>query len=488
MARKVKDNDWKIFETGWDMTYKSHWDNPWYVVREFMQNAMDEHDLGGITELPILEKRRTSLIIRDKGRGLRASSLILREVKTDSDIPLRGQFGEGMKWACICALRLGFKVKITSPTTEIVPFVNRVDFDGETLDLMAFRWRNTERARVGTEVVISKYNSLLFDDRFYPLISGMSSDVFLHGKNSVQIGVNCGNRLFVRDIFVRHIGDDSGFTSRFDYNFWDVELDPDRVQVRNNSDLEREVARIWSQCNDIYLLGQLLEAVVSGEWEKRIYWPYYVFEDRAKWREAWNDRYGKDSVLHTSEFYSNRLKERNQRVIYDFEGTFRDTLLRVGIPSDKDSSFEEQVKKKEEHVPVLEQQLGYRSGNNLRVMRALLRQLHSSNYCWSMNIPFDEVTVEAALLTDGASVLLGMVDGNKIMLHFDSLDNFWESFNRFVSQLARIDSHNNPSSYDSSLKTLWVAFFKVAVVHSKFRDFKVLIANIDNDDEWKDES
>jgi len=42
-----KRSGWKVFQPGFDISYKSHWNTPWFFIREFYQNALDEHDEAG---------------------------------------------------------------------------------------------------------------------------------------------------------------------------------------------------------------------------------------------------------------------------------------------------------------------------------------------------------------------------------------------------------------------------------------------------------
>ena len=63
---------WKVFQPGFDISYKSQWNTPWFIIREFFQNALDEHDEARITARPRLEDSSRGVIIEDQGRGLGA--------------------------------------------------------------------------------------------------------------------------------------------------------------------------------------------------------------------------------------------------------------------------------------------------------------------------------------------------------------------------------------------------------------------------------
>jgi len=54
---------WEILPTTYDMTYKSQWDSSWFFIREFYQNALDEHDEAGVTSIPSLGLTAKGVVI-----------------------------------------------------------------------------------------------------------------------------------------------------------------------------------------------------------------------------------------------------------------------------------------------------------------------------------------------------------------------------------------------------------------------------------------
>jgi hypothetical protein len=56
---------WKVFQPGFDISYKSQWNTPWFFIREFFQNALDEHDEAGVTARPRLADSSTGVVIED---------------------------------------------------------------------------------------------------------------------------------------------------------------------------------------------------------------------------------------------------------------------------------------------------------------------------------------------------------------------------------------------------------------------------------------
>lgn len=79
----LKASGWHALDTTCDISYKSH-RTMWHAIREFVQNALDEHDEAGISALPALKRTPQGLLIADQGRGLGAEALLLRETKRAS--------------------------------------------------------------------------------------------------------------------------------------------------------------------------------------------------------------------------------------------------------------------------------------------------------------------------------------------------------------------------------------------------------------------
>lgn len=307
---KLKAAGWNSLDTTYDVSYKSHW-KMWHAIREFYQNALDEHDEAGIKVLPTLSGTAQGLLIADQGRGLGAEALLLRETKRAAG-DLRGQFGEGLKFACITALREGYGVKISSPLYSIRPILRDYQMVGKSFQIVSFLWKENRSSQVGTQIIIEGYKGETYRERFFPLAraAGYTRDVATvkFGRFDRTFSINSApapvNSLYVGDLYVRDLGEDSK-ASRYSYNLWNLNLNPDRDAETNNSRLHELVAYTWSLAPQD-LIQKLLKQVEKNEgWEATVVWAYYPMLNasetiKAKWRSAWIAVYGEKGVLQTS--------------------------------------------------------------------------------------------------------------------------------------------------------------------------------------------
>jgi len=396
-----------------------------------VHNSMDEHDQSGVSEMPMLRRIRGGVEIEDSGGGVGASSLLLREVKGGKG--LRGQFGEGLKWACLAALRLGYDVRIESEKTEIVPFVKEMDFDEEPVRLLCFKWRKKEGngERVGTTVTVKGYDGLLYEDRFFQWFRGGKR--WTSGKDCVVCRAEgLENRLYVKDIYVRELGDK--VRSRFTYNLWNVDVDPDRLQVKSSWDLGYEVSKLWLGCKDVDMVGELLQAVAAGEWEKEIAWSGWPTPDIEVWQEAWNKVFGQ-RVLGTDDFYR-ELVQHDGFDLVEMPESFRGVLKRAEVRTDKGTAKDYDKEFQDTTVIVEEETLSAVRRNNLGCLKMLGVELQER--------PWEQVSGRVQVLAaripplaDGRAVE-GVMKGNDLYLNVDALDDFWEALRLWAHELGHL--------------------------------------------------
>ncbi len=208
-----KRQGWKVFQPGFDISYKSRWNTPWFFIREFFQNALDEHDEAGNSAIPALAMTAKGAVIEDQGRGLGAESLLLRETKGGGD--LRGQFGEGLKFACISAVRQGYVPRIESPSVTIeahssIQTVGRIE-----ANLLTFIYKEEQRARTGTKVIIEGYTGELYKDRFTTFLGKPIFSIYDNIGRFIRgdaIYTAPKGRLYVGDIFIKDLGQPSEYS------------------------------------------------------------------------------------------------------------------------------------------------------------------------------------------------------------------------------------------------------------------------------------
>jgi len=128
----------------------------WTIVsalREIIANALDEQKLSNSGDILIIERGDGEWHIIDYGRGLAAEHLTLKEdeEKLESDLPLIGKFGVGLKDALATLHRNGVEVEIHSSkgTFRLVTDSKQAFEDIITLHV---DYDSTTCIEVGTEV------------------------------------------------------------------------------------------------------------------------------------------------------------------------------------------------------------------------------------------------------------------------------------------------------------------------------------------------
>ena len=300
-----KAKGWTVLGTTFALGYKSQWDTPWFIIREFYQNALDEHDVAHVSTIPFLGITSEGLVIQDQGRGLGAESLLMSEVKQTLD--LRGRFGEGMKFACIAAVRMGYTPIIETPKVSIQVYSTEVVMGGKSNELLTFVYKENVRPLVGTKIVIPGYHDSLYKDRFTQFLPepifktqfqlGRFNRTWAIYKSMIGEG-----RLYVGDIFIRTLTD-----SMYMYNVWGLDLNPDRISEVDNWSLRSKVGTLWAYVDTSSLAGLALTALTAEEtFEGDLNFP--EIKNPSLWKNAWALKYGGSSVLYTSE-YSRKMAE-----------------------------------------------------------------------------------------------------------------------------------------------------------------------------------
>lgn len=461
---KFHEKGYRVLYTPYDLSYKSKWDDIWYVFREFWQNAADEEDLIESSRLPKIRYVNAGVTIEDRGRGVGAEALLLREVKA-SNPDLRGEFGEGLKWACICALRLGYDLCISSPKAEIIPRIFPTTFGSTEVRQVVFLWRNKDRVGKGTKVRIYGYQDELFTDRFFPNLCKDQS--FEHLRDCVVHSPMMQNRLYVKDIYVRNLGSDSeDKKSRFVYNLWGVELDPDRVQVTSDWDLRYEVGRIWTLCDDVSMAKEFLLAVTEQEWESGVIIGSHLSMNSEVWTEAWQEAFGPNAVIHTEHTLSNHAVDIGRKPIEHIPATVRMALSEAGVPSDRKVIEERNTRVRENRVVIPDSALDTMRMNNLRVLRWVASGI--GDYCSDLPINWKEIKIVAAYIPEVAGrSFLGVASGDTVYMSVGSLDSFFNprgALRVLCHELAHLteDAKGLPDGYQPHLKAEETIFTAVA--------------------------
>lgn len=422
----IKQGGWRVFQPGYDLSYKSQWNSEWFIVREFIQNALDEHDEAGIQMLPSARDTAEGFQVIDEGRGIGASALLLRETKRAA-ADLRGQFGEGMKFACLTAVRLGYLPHIISPKTEIIAVGNDTFFDHqEKVQLLVFLWRTPPVDKVvGTTATIHGMKGAAWLNNIVPF-----KPVTRTHTVSIQLGrfrrpntiiLSEPDNFYYRDIFIRKLQG-----ALFSYNiWWEIQLNPDRNAEANNSKLELTVMSLWSRLTDTGVIREFLSKVVPNKdcWEANAYNAGYTPSTdttQLAWQKVWNELYP-NSCLHTSDKWSLRARGYGFRVMT--LSTYFTSFLSTVALTDQSATIQKGGELEKTTI-IPDNNLTGAQLSNLKALRWIhsalhLFKLHEDTRVVAATFP----DVDVSGLWDGKNRIIYIL-GKKTGYFYDALETF----------------------------------------------------------------
>lgn len=235
------------------------------ALRELFQEAMDVRTVFGCNSEVRYDAGR--VVIEDDGPGIPISALVMGKSGKRDNPDTIGQFGEGLKLACLVLARVGRHVRISTAGYELVPHIAVSPTFG--CEVLAFSMAPNDRPS-GTTITVEAaeeeyvevadmFLALSPSGRFYvPLEGG--------GRRRATVGDEIflpGGRLFVQGVEVAVPGEADA--PLFSYN-----IPVKCVQSRDRwaIDLEtmrKAIAEAWARCENPALIGQLLEAVRAGK-------------------------------------------------------------------------------------------------------------------------------------------------------------------------------------------------------------------------------
>jgi hypothetical protein len=209
-------------------------------IREILTNADDARRENHATFR--VRHQGTKLFVENEGTTLDPSVLLMGQTTKYGNSEMIGQFGEGLKLACLALLRQGCTIKIITGDESWTPSIEASEnFGGK--DVLVFRThkRQTHENAVRFEIDgISKTewaewkNDFLFLNKMTPEQRVQTSDgALLLGKAYV-------GRIYLKGTFVEY---DEAFA--FGYDLSNGEVDRDRKMV-DRYDLRRYTRLIWT--------------------------------------------------------------------------------------------------------------------------------------------------------------------------------------------------------------------------------------------------
>lgn len=355
---KLRAEGWEDLPTNFPKTFRPEW-IMWHSLREFYQNCLDE-----VESLDII-RTAEGLEIRDTGRGVNIEDFIMRS--KEKKCWHRGQFGEGLKIACIVCLRNGYPVMIYAagtPGKVIKPvFVKTTVRPGLEVGLLHFLWREFPKER-GTTVKIFNYRGDVYRDRVFQnvprgtIVSSRSVLVCEEKyRENVMFDYPEGGpyRLYARDLYVSEWWK----PALYSYNLWTVKLDPNRVGVKTDEMhlLWSDVRSIWSGLKNEEAVRKLFRNTVGIEEPSLIEldgFEYYGgltvnWESRPVWKRVWDEMYGTKTCYYTTDEYARQADHQGWKVmrvpwqlhrtldsigVKSDEGVYRDYLMALRVPVD----------------------------------------------------------------------------------------------------------------------------------------------------------
>ncbi|MDD5702991.1 MAG: hypothetical protein PHU23_13190 [Dehalococcoidales bacterium] len=397
---KWKPQGWKIIFIGPTATWRSEW-GTWEAIREIVQNALDE------TEAYEYGYDQNGLYISDKGKGVGISNFLLGPPKLKDDWS-RGKYGEGMKIGGLAMIRQGYPVYVETVGRKLFMVFLEQETDRANVETLAALWKESGNLAPGTTFHIINYTGDSFADRFavnlpkdkllasvpgivntplqrYNQLYNLTFKSIL--PNQIEPDKEYG-RIYARDIFMQEI------KSPFSYNLWGFDLAPDRHAARDESQMWRDVGRVWCGVTDITAIKVFLmmvadppllktdeSHVVQLDWlgsmpgGKR--YSELLKENAEVWKKAWNEVFGADTVIRTQSKYDSLAKHLGYKS-QSMSWNVKDSLAEI-LKTDAHLIQESQEKLREVAV-VRDEDLEPLQQVHLRLARAIVAYLERS---WS---------------------------------------------------------------------------------------------------------
>jgi len=334
----------------------SKW-GPWEMVRECMQNIMDEADYqadqngGHLSEYMEIWKDykvngQQYWRIWDEGRGVDLEDILFLGISGKRGTHYRGQKGEGQLMAFLVAVREGIGLYMTSRDWAIEPVIIKDKY--EVLALNVYKHRSTHP---GTRIFIEwntaadeylQYAKDYFPD--YKKLRKRTARVTSSGgrktKKTRSPSTKAifepkswqGARLFVKGIFVREID------AVFSYNL-DIPLNRDRNIVDDN-DLIPEITRELSELKTFSKIRQIIREVVILDDRRKLEGRVQRLdpEDPKRWVSALRKETGgsRKTVLWSNDIVAAEARRRGYTVVRVDNPVYQRVFVDGNIRYDED--------------------------------------------------------------------------------------------------------------------------------------------------------
>jgi len=315
----------------------------WELVRECVQNMMDEADYlaqkqgGHLSDhLHINQVKRNGSkwwCLRDMGRGTDVANILYLGLSGKRGQGCRGEKGEGQLLAFLVAARKKIGLVFASQDYLLLPRIS--DNNGHphlVLDLY-----RAQKPIVGTRIFIENTPAIdvYLNDRcrFFPDLVKPKGPEKSPSRRKIFDPDDEGAKLYHKGIFVRAID------ALFSYNLSESKISRDR-DVVSEDDLIGEIREIWNEVVSIQKITRLLEEACewgSEKLEMRI--PFFTLgqKQRRAWRKAFRELAGQNrAVLWTNDLIAREARRKAYVVIRIERQPVFEALCQAGIKKDCD--------------------------------------------------------------------------------------------------------------------------------------------------------
>ena len=315
----------------------------WELVRECMQNMMDEADFlaqkeGGhlSNHLHIRQVARHGSqwwCLRDMGRGTSVTNIFYLGLSGKRGQDRRGEKGEGQLLAFLVAARKKIGLIFASQDYLLIPRIS--DDNGHphlVLDLYRAR-----KPITGTRIFIE--NTVMIDlylrDRreFFPDLVKPKGPEKSPSKRKIFDPGEEGAKLYLKGIFVRKL------EALFSYNLTKSRISRDR-DVVSEDDLLEEIGEIWNEVVSVRKVTQLLEEATGWSTQKlEMRVPLFTLDQKQKraWRKAFRELAGPGrAVLWTNDLVAREARRKDYVVARIERQPVFEALCQAGVKRDCD--------------------------------------------------------------------------------------------------------------------------------------------------------
>jgi len=284
------------------LKYVDHWENNgWPIIRELASNALDSDPGFRMSLSP-----SKTLSVHSVGACLAIRHLLFG-VSEKNGANAVGQFGEGLKLALLALTREELTAHIYTGGMHLCnePAVLQ---DEQVFKVVWEDW-DTD-GEVGMRIDIPNWPFKTFEERFVrpgdPRI--LFTDPF--GRSVLEEETPS---IYVKGVWVQRArGYGTAYT--FGYNLTDVEMNRDRGVI-DGWNLNAEIGKIWASVTDGALLERFWQAVKDQMAEKHCNMHGCPIADKKGMKRAFQDIYGKDTVLQTNPDMGREAVYRGAKVI-----------------------------------------------------------------------------------------------------------------------------------------------------------------------------